>query len=79
MEKGFTAAVKKKLQEAKIRISTTAGYGSKGNSTAERTNRKAREYQRIMLLDAVGRRNLYTELGAEAMIHGIYSDNFRPE
>ena len=30
-------------------------------------------------MDAVGRRNLYSELGAEAMIHGIYMDNFRPE
>ena len=46
---------------------------------AERTNRKARESQRILLLDAVGRSNLYTELSGEAIIHGIYVDNFRPE
>ena len=60
-------------------MSTTEGHDSKGNHVAERTNRKARESQRILLLDAVGRSNLYTELSGEAIIHGIYVDNFRPE
>ena len=57
----------------------TQGYDSKAKSKVERANRKAREYQRAFLLDAVGRRKLYSELGAEAMIHGMYCDNFRPE
>ena len=60
-------------------MTTTEGYDSKANARAERTNRKAREYQRSLVLDAVGRRKLYSELGAEAMIHGMYCDNFRPE
>ena len=49
VEKGFTAATKKKLQEAGILITTTEGHDSKGNAAAERTNRKAREYQGSML------------------------------
>ena len=59
-------------------MSTTEGHDSKGNHVAERTNRKARESQRILLLDAVGRSNLYAELSGEAIIHGLYVDNFRP-
>ena len=66
MEGGPISGVKQELQGTSIKVSNTEGHDSKGNSKAERTNRKARESQRALILGAVGRRKpvSYTHLRA---------------
>ena len=79
-EPGFAEKTKQKLAQQHITITTTQGHDSeKGNPKAERTNRKGREAQRAQILEATGRRMLYTELKGESIEHGLFLDNFKPE
>ena len=78
-EKGMETVVQQYIEAEGITPTETEGYDHNGNSRAERTNEKAREFQRSLLLDAAGDVHSYQDLALLAVEHGLDVCNYLPE